>query len=419
VASESAGPFNFSYVIQVPDQKGDCMAGSILDSITNMLGPKVVGPMASQLGESPDTVQRGLQTGSAAILAGLASKVGQPGFLGQIFSLITNPVNTPSALSGLASNPGGLVSGAANSPIGSLGSQFLSNIFGSNLSTVIDTLGQSTGLGGSKIGSLLTMAAPLVLGVLGNHVRQNGLSAVDLGNTLKAEAPSLQRFLPAGLGSLFGGASQAVAALPAQTAAAGNRWLGPLILIALLVIGAIWFLNRAKQPVNNAVQTAANAGTSAISALGDFFRARLPDGVELNIPQFGIENRLISFLNDSSRPVDTTTWFNFDRLLFNTGEATLQPSSQEQLGNIAAILKAYPNVHVKIGGYTDNTGDAAANLALSDARAKNVMDALTAAGIDSSRLESKGYGDQYPVGDNATDAGRAQNRRIALLVIQK
>ncbi len=47
------------------------------------------------------------------------------------------------------------------------------------------------------------------------------------------------------------------------------------------------------------------------------------------------------------------------------------------------------------------------------------MDALVAAGIDPSRLESKGYGDQYPVGDNSTEDGRAQNRRIALLVTQK
>ena len=52
-----------------------------------------------------------------------------------------------------------------------------------------------------------SMAAPLVLGVLGQHVRQNRLSAGDLGNTLKAEAPSFQRFLPAGFGSLLGGAS--------------------------------------------------------------------------------------------------------------------------------------------------------------------------------------------------------------------
>src|SRR5271170_1075481 len=399
------------------------MAGSILDSLMGMLGPQVVGPVASQLGESTDTVQRGLQAGSAAMLAGLAAKAGQSGFLGQIFGLITNPANTSGALSSLTSNLGSMASGATSSPIGSLGSQSLSSIFGSNMSSISDTIGRSTGLASNKMGSLLTMAAPLVLGILGQHVRQSGMSAADLGNTLKAEAPSFQRFLPAGLGSMLGGASSAVAAAPAKVAEAGNRWLWPLVILALLVIGAIWFFNRAKEPVSNAVQTASNAasnaGAAVSSALGDFFKTKLPDGVELNIPQFGIENKLISFLNDSSKPVDTTTWFNFDRLLFDTGHATLQPSSQEQLGNIAAILKAYPNVHVKIGGYTDNTGDAAANLALSEARAKNVMNALVAAGIDPSRLESKGYGDQYPVGDNATEEGRAQNRRIALLVTQK
>jgi OOP family OmpA-OmpF porin len=386
----------------------------------SMLGPQVVGPVASQLGESTETVQRGLQTGSAAMLAGLASKVGQPGFLSQIFTLITNPANSSSALSGLSSNLGSVASGVSSSPLGGLGGQFLSSIFGSNLSSVTDALGRSTGIPGSKMGSLLSMAAPLVLGFLGQHVRQNGLSATDLGNTLKAEAPSFQRFLPAGLGSLFGGATHAVTAAPAVVASTGSRWLWPLLVIlALLALGALWYFNRAKEPVAQTGQAAMNLGVPAVPGLGDFFKTKLPDGVELNIPQFGIENKLISFLNDSSKPVDTTTWFNFDRLLFDTGKSTLQPSSQEQLGNIAAILKAYPNVHIKIGGYTDNTGDAAANLALSDARAKNVMDALVAAGVDSSRLESKGYGDQYPVGDNGTDAGRAMNRRIALLVTQK
>jgi outer membrane protein OmpA-like peptidoglycan-associated protein len=76
-------------------------------------------------------------------------------------------------------------------------------------------------------------------------------------------------------------------------------------------------------------------------------------------------------------------------------------------------------VHIKIGGYTDNTGDAAANQTLSEARAKNVMDALAAKGVDASRMESEGYGDQHPVADNSTEEGRAQNRRIALRVTQK
>jgi OOP family OmpA-OmpF porin len=399
------------------------MAG-ILDSLMGMLGPQVIAPVASQLGESTETVQRGLQTGSAAMLAGLAAKVGQPGFLSQIFGLITNPANTSGALSSIMSNPASLLSGTTSSPLGGLGSQFLSNIFGSNMSSVTDAIGRSTGLASGKVGSLLSMAAPLVLGVLGQHVRQNGLSAGDLGNTLKAEASSFQRFLPAGLGSLLGGASSTVAAAqakvaaaPAEVAARGNRWLWPLVLLAVLVIAALWYFNRAKAPETTEAPPPATAPAPALPA--GFFTLKLPDGVELNVPQTGIENKLAMFIADSSKPVDTTTWFDFDRLTFDTGKDTLQPSSQEQLNNVVAILKAYPNVHVKIGGYTDNTGNAGANLKLSDDRAKNVMNALVAGGIDQSRLEAKGYGEEHPVASNGTEEGRAQNRRISLLVTAK
>lgn len=76
--------------------------------------------------------------------------------------------------------------------------------------------------------------------------------------------------------------------------------------------------------------------------------------------------------------MNDTTWFEFDRLNFASGSATILPESQEQLDNITAVLKAYPTVNVKIGGYTDNTGDPAANQKLSQARAESVMQALTA-----------------------------------------
>ena len=68
---------------------------------------------------------------------------------------------------------------------------------------------------------------------------------------------------------------------------------------------------------------------------------------------------------------------------------------------------------------TCGTGNAAANLKLSDGRAKNVMNALVAGGIDQSRLEAKGYGEEHPVASNDTEEGRAQNRRISLLVTAK
>ncbi|MEZ5356881.1 MAG: OmpA family protein [Bryobacteraceae bacterium] len=157
---------------------------------------------------------------------------------------------------------------------------------------------------------------------------------------------------------------------------------------------------------------------SAWAALGEFFKRKLPNGIELNIPQMGVENKLVDFI-ESSSPVDKTTWFDFDRLLFDTGKATLQPASQEQLKNVSEILKAFPNVNIKIGGYTDNTGNAAANMALSGARAKAVVAELTALGIDAGRLESEGYGDQHPVASNDTEEGRQQNRRVSMRVTKK
>ena len=100
---------------------------------------------------------------------------------------------------------------------------------------------------------------------------------------------------------------------------------------------------------------------------------KLPDGSELSVPSLGVEARLVKFLNDGPAAVDNTAWFDFDRLLFATGKATLQSASQEQLINIAAILNAYPQVRIRIGGYTDNTGDPGTNLRLSEERANNVM----------------------------------------------
>ncbi len=83
------------------------------------------------------------------------------------------------------------------------------------------------------------------------------------------------------------------------------------------------------------------------------------------------------------------------------------------------ILRAYPDSAIKIGGYTDNVGDPAFNMKLSASRAETVKKELVAQGIAAERLESEGYGEQYPAADNATDAGRAKNRRTAVSVRKK
>jgi len=390
------------------------MAGSIVENLMSTIGPQVVGPIASRLGVSTDAVQSGFESSSAALLSGIASKADQPGFLSQIFSMIKSPANSADALSDAVSNIGSSGAGA----LGDLGSKFTSAVLGSGQSAVTDAIGRVSGLG-DKAGAMMGMVAPLVLGFLGKHVRDNGLNAGDLGNALKGEASKLAGLLPAGLGSLLsgaGGVAAAAAALPVAAAGGARRWLWPLIILAAIIIALLWYFNRSK-PAPVAETPAPAAAPAALPA--GWVGLKLPDGVTLNVPEDGIENKLAAFISDPTLPVDKTTWFNFDRLTFDTGKATLQSSSQEQLNNVAAILKAYPNVHAKIGGYTDNVGSAAANKKLSDARAKNVMDALAAAGIDQSRLESEGYGPEHPVTSNSTEEGRAQNRRIALRVTQK
>ncbi len=153
--------------------------------------------------------------------------------------------------------------------------------------------------------------------------------------------------------------------------------------------------------------------------LGEFKESKLPDGVVLDIPELGIENKLLNFIKDSSKVVDKTTWFDFDRLLFETGSTQLKPESQEQLENIVKILKAYPNVEIKVGGYTDNVGNPENNLKLSQVRAEAVKAEMVKMGIPESRISAEGYGDKFPVASNDTEEGREKNRRVSLRVTKK
>jgi outer membrane protein OmpA-like peptidoglycan-associated protein len=118
-------------------------------------------------------------------------------------------------------------------------------------------------------------------------------------------------------------------------------------------------------------------------------------------------------------PASRTTWLTLDGLMFDSGKSTLRAGSAEQLDNVAAILKAYPNVRIAIAGFTDNVGNAGANLQLSRARAQAVKDALTSRGISADRLMAEGFGEHAALASNADPNGRAMNRRVSLQVTQR
>lgn len=176
----------------------------------------------------------------------------------------------------------------------------------------------------------------------------------------------------------------------------------------------------APEPAPEPAPAAAPAASPApaVSTPG-MTKLTLAGGTELDAASDGVESKMLAFITDPNAAIDNKIWFDFDRLNFETGSATLTPDSKAQVDNIAAILRAYPNVQIKIGGYTDNTGKAEMNLDLSNRRARAVVDALSGLGIASARLSSEGYGDQHPIADNATAEGRAKNRRISVSVRAK
>lgn len=104
-------------------------------------------------------------------------------------------------------------------------------------------------------------------------------------------------------------------------------------------------------------------------------------------------------------------------LLFATDSATVSPSLYGDLAALARNLNAYPNSRIQVIGNTDNTGSAAYNMDLSQRRASAVASVLIADGVAASRVQVVGQGEDQPVASNLTAEGRAQNRRVDIIII--
>ena len=101
---------------------------------------------------------------------------------------------------------------------------------------------------------------------------------------------------------------------------------------------------------------------------------------------------------------------------FEFDKSDIRPDAGVILDEAASQLAQVPNTRVSVEGHTDSSGADAYNQSLSERRAGSVRDYLAAKGVDAGRLSTAGYGESQPVADNATDEGRALNRRVELKV---
>ena len=408
------------------------MTSSILDALTRSLGSAAFAKAAATYGESEPAVTKGFTVAVASVLAPLVARAGDMQFIRTLLGMVRE---VPADVT-LLDEPDRLFNRPARAveetgPIAMLRSL----VFGGNPQTITSAISKAAGVKPSTAASLLAVALPTVLGYLSRLVTRENLDAGGLGRRLAAERTPLVAVLPASLVSLLStdddpsrlsvpavgevrdtydqtavDPARKISGLSSGTAL--NTWIAAAVF-AILALGALYAL-LGRQP-RGPEDTPGTPG--AIGTAGYLARV-LPDGTNLRFPAESTETKLIAFV-ETSAPVDRETWYEFDRVTFETDSATLRPQSREQLANIAAILKAYPTVRIKIGGYTDNSGDAVANVRLSQARAESVMNGLRDMGVTTSRLEAEGYGNQHPVADNATAEGRARNRRVALRVTER
>ena len=422
------------------------MALNIIDLIKGQLGPALVSQAASQLGESESGISKAISGLLPAVVGGMANNADKPGVLDAI---------TRAASSGMLGN---LLGGATEN---SLISSVLSSIFGDKIGALVNSISTFSGVSNSSSSSLLSMVTGAALGSIGKYAADNNIGASGITSLLHDQKGVVSSLLPAGLslaslglGNAFGdhdpqkvkvtsydepkvevnrGGETHVTSTPNNNNEGGSiwKWLLPLLLLAL----AAWFLwKQCNKPADQTVVT--SDSTAVVSDTANTMMnndsamvtgSKEMTDIDLNGKPLkgyanGLEASMINFLksdgykNAADDAALRDTWYNFDNVNFKMGSSSeLEAGSEGQVQNLAEILKAYPEAKINIGGYTDNTGDAAVNKALSQKRADFIKAELGKMGVGAQVVDAKGYGSEFAtVPATASDAERAVDRKMAV-----
>ncbi|MFZ4928268.1 sodium-translocating pyrophosphatase [Chryseobacterium sp. Mn2064] len=152
---------------------------------------------------------------------------------------------------------------------------------------------------------------------------------------------------------------------------------------------------------------------------GNLQKIKLNNGKTIAIGDESQLYQLYNAVNNKDKSVlDPNKWYTVENLYFETGSSDLKAGYELQLNNLAEMLNAYPTLKIKLGGYTDNSGNEDSNQKLSNLRAQTAKLKLLELGVPADRVEAEGYGSQHPVCEaNDTDECKAKNRRIDVRVL--
>lgn len=445
---------------------------NLLDMAKSYFNTELVNKASASLGES----EGGISTTISALLPSLIGGLADKASAGTDGAATIAKMASAQHESGILDSIGNFLHHDSNSDLLSKSSGMISSIFGNggNSNMLTTLISSFAGVKGSSVGTIMSMAVPTLLGLLGRHTAENNIPVSGLASMLGDQKQSAMSMLPAGfsLSSLTGGASSAASSVSgavsnaasaashstsaaagavAESAGGGMKWLLPLLLVVGLAAGAYYFFSKGgdkkseteitptvvtdtshtNTQTDTTHQVALEAPKATVGAdglvsydLGAVGDLDLPGGVKLTgVNANGFENTLVNFIKTGT--IDTVNkganWFNLHDVQFVSGKTEYAtPKAMAQIKNVGAILKAYPNVVIKVGGNTDASGNAAANIDLSQRRANQVMKDILANGAGATQIkEAKGYGSEFATAVAGDKAGMAADRKTTAKVASK
>jgi OmpA-OmpF porin, OOP family len=394
---------------------------AILDQVRAVVSPDIVRSVSGLIGQNATTTGAGLAAAIPSILSGMVTTASTPAGAQWVRTMIDEGGYGVGTLDKALGMLGG--GAKATETLMTSGRHLLTSLFGGKQDDVTALVARSARLSGASARRLMTIAAPIVMGVLGREVTTRRLDATGIMTFLGAQRASIASVTPPAVANLIGlRAPRAPAAARSTREAldvvtAGRRGFPAWLLPGAAVLAGLALVFAMHPPWSRDVVTAQR--TAAPSALPKQVNTlTLPTGEHVDVRPGSFLQQLNTFLANGS-DTSASRRFMFDDLTFEPGSSRLTPASTQTVEALGRTLKAYPAVRVSLEGFTDATGDPSSNQHLSPERARAIKDTLVEMGVAAERIETAGFGSDRPVASNDSESGRARNRRTEVVVTRR
>ncbi len=415
------------------------MSINLIDIVKQQLTSSVLDKVASLLGEDKHAINSGIGASLPAVLGGMANKATDINGAQSLLTSMASGNHDGSIFDSLGSLLGG---GSATQGLMNSGSTLTNSLFGNKMSGIIDFIASHAGIKSSSASSLMSMVAPLLMGSIGKQLGGNA-SVATLMSLMGSQLPNIQAALPAGMGKVLGLSnlnleSPLTSAMHKVTTTAGNtvkaveeeaaslslNSILPWLLLGLAALLGIYLYRTCnkvpeapnKVDVSTPVIPRSDTTVSRVTTV-EKKMLKIPGNSDLEVVKGSFLDHLYDGITGTTLTPEKA--IAFEGLNFATGKSEISEESKSQLNDMAKIMLAFPKVEIKVCGHTDNVGNEAANLKLSKERASAVEKYLIGKGVPDPSITPIGYGSSKPIADNATDAGKAANRRTEVFVVKK